>query len=281
MYPDETLQMVADRVTIALKASSSEPDMDKRIGKDIRKHIQKLKKMAKTKEVEAKLAPKTLEEQAANQKAQELAQQKAQVEQEKQQIGQQSLDNFRPAGGRATRVRKVQMKDWAIAEKTKEVEDTDQKFKEAQALARKKEQEKQSLTAAKQKAEQAQNVLNKKKSKRNDVAQLEVIVTPRQKAKDSPSWNPPRLNGRTYDAPDNNWEDESIRKLGLLTNLRNHLASKHLVPQTTTFVMVMEMLGILGITQIPRSMTVCFSILSFYCFGKPSFSLTSQIANRF
>ena len=239
MYPEETLQMIADRVTIALKASNSEANMEERITEDIRKYIQSRKRATKKREVEEKLKTTEQEEAAAKAKAEELQQQKARVDQEKQQLQSRVDTQF----GRTRRAQQ-QGRKAAMDEIEKEAAETEKGINEANAEARKKEEEKQSLLQAKRKVEEEEVKSKVKRSRRNDTSRLDAAITPRRKAELDPTWKPPTLVGKKFEKPGAKWEEASTKKLALLSRLRAALATEHVLQQPMTFATVMEFLSL-------------------------------------
>ena len=246
MYPNETKQMICDRVKISHKMAKSMNEIEAKIVEDMTKFIQARKRLQKKQQLQDELTAKANEEEEARRQAAALQQEVQQKAQEKEQLEAQPVETFESAGQRHTRVSQRAAKDRAINQTEEERAAAERELANATAVARARAEETKRLAEAKRKVEQEESKLKVKRTRRNDVAHLNVIMTPRQKGAKNVDWKPPILNNRTWEDPGKKWETEAIKKLSLLKAFRVQLSDAGLVPQDMSFPKVMEIMDMSG-----------------------------------
>lgn len=246
MYPDETKEMVYDRIKGRCKLLSS---LDKiytdAVAIDMKRHLDKLKREDRSARVAGKIEVE-IEKTEADKEA--ATAQEATAESNLEQLQQEltALSTAQYAGSKKEKAK-------ARRDDKKEKNNQIKAAKKAKAKASKtaKEKEKQAKSLKRQAEEIAEaaavkDTPKKPKYRRNDISMLDVDPVPSKRVElDGDNWKPPiRNKGKkgpvAYNRPGNKWAEESRRKVLLLFALARALASDGVMQPPMTFHTLME-----------------------------------------
>jgi len=248
MYPDETLQMVYDRIKGETKMMTSlDKIYSQAVSVAMKKHIDKLKRGdRKRQEAEAVMEATEKSKQDKEKAEAEAAKQAA----EEERLQQQKL-TIKSTVFSKNRKQNTAQKKQALEQQKCDAIKAAKKRKEAAEEAKALAKELKALQKQKEEIDELETEdeteIKKPKFKRNDISMLDLDVIPSKKVElDGVAWKPPmRTQGGkkgtvAYDPPGGSWKEDSSRKLYLLFAMSRELKAQGLIPPPMTFATLME-----------------------------------------
>jgi hypothetical protein len=251
MYPKEDIHTIHDRVLIALKGCNSVAHMQVVVDEEITRFLATRARAKKNAQLAEEMAARLEEAKAAEAKASQLEAERAEAEKQlaasttPKKTGVLSTLRRTRHQQVATRMKEAEQEAKALKAREDALAAVQKRIQEAADEANRKRMERESLRKEKQKldAKEAKLKLLEKKARRNDTSRLDLDPSPRKKAKTNANWDPPLWQNGVYRAPGDDWKDASIKKLQLLSALRNQLTASCMLDKPMTLATVMEFVG--------------------------------------
>ncbi len=242
IFKELSKQSRLDKMTADLKLCKSQKDVEAVIDKEVMRHINRLKNVARKQREQERVQAL---EQELQRKQQEAAQRVAEVESQQKKINEKkaSLTNKSTRSGQTQTVGLANVKrDERAIKRTKQEAVRAQKKVERDI----KELNKRKTTLDKAMADAAAPPKKPKRTAaRNDLTLVNEVPTPRTiQELDGESWKPPQRVNNTFQEPGGDWKKSNIQKVKLLISLHRHLIEAGCIEKAPSFTVLMDYLGI-------------------------------------